>query len=99
MATLQLKGRTLEASMPARTGITLLQAAMELKLDWSFNCSRGTCARCRCLVEEGAELLNDVTDAEWDRMDEAEFEQGYRLGCQAVVEVEGNIRAYNKSYF
>jgi len=48
---------------------------------------------------EGAQLLSEVNDAEWDRLDEEELEQGYRLGCQAIVKAEGTISAINKTYF
>ncbi|MBB6635402.1 2Fe-2S iron-sulfur cluster-binding protein [Cohnella thailandensis] len=94
-----LTGRTLTASVEPRTGVSLLQLAKDAKIDWQFNCSRGTCARCRCIVTEGAELLAEVTDAEWDRLGDDELEQGYRLGCQAVVERAGKLTARNKTYF
>ncbi|WP_195571002.1 2Fe-2S iron-sulfur cluster-binding protein [Paenibacillus sp. 1001270B_150601_E10] len=99
MGELRLKGRTIEETMPTPVGSSLLQAALHLKVDWNYNCSRGTCARCRCQVIEGEQYLNDITDAEWNRMDEEEFEEGYRLSCQAVIEQEGNIVAIHKPYF
>ncbi|THF78361.1 2Fe-2S iron-sulfur cluster-binding protein [Cohnella fermenti] len=94
-----LTGRTLTATVEPRTGVSLLTLAAQAKIDWQFNCSRGTCARCRCLVSEGADLLEEVTDAEWYRLGEDELEQGYRLGCQAVVARVGTIVARNKTYF
>ena len=50
-------------------------------------------------MTEGADLLAEVTDAEWDRLGPEELEQGYRLGCQAAVEKTGTIVAANKTYF
>ncbi|RUS48162.1 2Fe-2S iron-sulfur cluster-binding protein [Cohnella sp. AR92] len=94
-----LIGRTRTAVVEPRTGISLLNLAKEAGVDWQFNCSRGTCARCRCIVAVGADLLAEVTDAEWDRLGEEELEQGYRLGCQAVIEREGTLEARNKTYF
>jgi 2Fe-2S ferredoxin len=43
--------------------------------------------------------LSQPSDAEYDRMDEEEIEQGYRLGCQAIVRQNGEIKAINKPYF
>lgn len=94
-----LTGRTLTKSVETQIGKSLLKIAQESSIDWQFNCSRGTCARCRCIVQEGAELLSESSDAEWDRLGPDELDAGYRLGCQAVVEREGVIKAVNKTYF
>ncbi|MCI3920273.1 (2Fe-2S)-binding protein [Paenibacillus sp. TRM 82003] len=96
---LTLKGRTVEKTVEIRTGTSLLDHAIAHEIDVGFSCTRGTCARCRCYVEEGKELLNDPTDAEWDRMDEDELEAGFRLGCQAVIRAEGVVKAVNRTYF
>lgn len=98
MGTTVLQGLSKQAQMQTVIGTTLLQAAVALDVDWNHRCTKGTCARCRCLVTEGAEHLSEVTDAEWNRLEEEEFEQGYRLACQAVIEVDGDIRAANKPY-
>lgn len=97
---LELKGRTKTITVEADAGLSLLDIAIKHKLDWAFSCTRGTCARCRCLVEEGGQFLEEITDAEWDRMEPEEFDQGYRLGCQAIVKPEaGPIKAVNRTYF
>lgn len=97
---IELTGRTKTEVVEAESGLTLLDHAIKYKVDWSFSCTRGTCARCRCLVTAGAEFLEEITDEEWDRLEPEEFEQGYRLGCQAVVkEGAGYIAAANKTYF
>ncbi|GBF72756.1 hypothetical protein PA598K_01022 [Paenibacillus sp. 598K] len=97
---IELKGRTIEAKVEAEAGLSLLDLALKHKVDWGFSCTRGTCARCRCLVLEGMEHLEEITDAEWDRLDDDEMEEGYRLGCQAIVKSgAGTIRAVNKTYF
>lgn len=97
---IELKGRTITQTVEAESGLTILDHALKHKVDWSFSCTRGTCARCRCLVTEGAEFLEEITDEEWDRLEPEEFEEGYRLGCQAVVkEGAGRIAAVNKTYF
>ena len=97
---IELKGRTITKEVEAEAGLSLLDHAMKHDVDFSFSCTRGTCARCRCLVTEGAEYLEEVTDEEWDRLEPEEFEEGFRLGCQAVVkEGAGRIAAINKTYF
>lgn len=97
---IELKGRTIEAKVEAEAGLSLLDLALKHKVDWGFSCTRGTCARCRCLILEGMEHLEEITDAEWDRLDDDEMEEGYRLGCQAIVKSgAGTIRAVNKTYF
>jgi 2Fe-2S ferredoxin len=94
-----LTGRTLSKTVKTQIGKSLLQLAQEASLDWQYNCSRGTCAKCRCIVLEGAERLSEVNDAEWDRLGPEELEAGYRLGCQATVVRDGEIAAKNKTYF
>jgi ferredoxin, 2Fe-2S len=96
---LTLTGRTRTIETEAEIGASLLTHAQRADVDWAFNCSRGTCARCRCLVQEGADLLAEPTDAEWDRLGQDELEAGFRLGCQAVVARNGTIKAVNRSYF
>ncbi|WEK55679.1 MAG: 2Fe-2S iron-sulfur cluster-binding protein [Candidatus Cohnella colombiensis] len=94
-----LTGRTITKTVEARTDSSLLKLAQEAAIDWQFNCSRGTCAKCRCIVTEGAHLLNESTDAEWDRLGPDELDGGYRLGCQATIAKPGTIKAVNKTYF
>lgn len=97
---IELKGRTITEVVEAEEGMSILDLAIKHKVDWSFSCTRGTCARCRCLVTEGGEFLEEITDAEWDRLEPEEFEEGYRLGCQAVIKAgAGTIKAMNKTYF
>jgi len=96
---LTLKGRSVVKTVPVETGKSLLDHAIAHGIDLGFSCTRGTCARCRVYVEEGRELLSEPNDAEYDRMDEDEIEEGYRLGCQAVLKRDGGIRAVNRTYF
>ncbi|MFC4777550.1 2Fe-2S iron-sulfur cluster-binding protein [Paenibacillus sp. GCM10023252] len=97
---IELTGRTIQAAVPSESGLSLLDHALKHKVDWAFSCSRGTCARCRCLVTQGAEALGEITDEEWDRMEPEEFDAGYRLGCQAIVKhTDITITAKNAPYF
>jgi len=98
-ATLQLIGRSVNKNVEIQIGVTILQHALEHKVDFQNLCTRGTCARCRCLIEEGREHLADATIAEHKRLDPEELEEGYRLGCQTVVAQVGTIVARNKTYF
>lgn len=93
-------GKTRSTDAAPQRGHTLLNLATRSKAEWGYSCSRGTCARCRCLIEEGMELLQPVTDAEWDRLEPEELEQGYRLSCQAVVNSdEAELIVRHKPYF
>lgn len=97
---IELKGRTKTAVVEAEAGLSILDHALKHEIDWSFACTRGTCARCRCLVTEGLDQLEEVTDGEWDRLEPEELEQGYRLGCQAIIKNDNaTIIAANKPYF
>ncbi|XEC92760.1 2Fe-2S iron-sulfur cluster-binding protein [Paenibacillus tarimensis] len=97
---IQLIGQSKTVEARPETGVSLLDLALKFDIDWAFSCTRGTCARCRCRVEEGAEFLEEVTDAEWDRLDEQELSDGYRLACQAIVKSNaGSIVARNVPYF
>lgn len=95
----ELKGRTICKEVEAERGFSLLDLALKHNIDWGFSCTQGNCARCRCLVEEGAQFLSEPSDAELDRLEPEEIEQGYRLGCQAQVADEGYIKARNETYF
>lgn len=97
---IELTGRTKSVVVEGEEGLTLLDLALKHQVDWGFSCTRGTCARCRCLVTAGMEHLEDVTDEEWDRLEQEELDEGYRLGCQAVLKTaEAAVTAINKPYF
>ncbi|WP_028561308.1 2Fe-2S iron-sulfur cluster-binding protein [Paenibacillus pinihumi] len=97
---IELIGRTKKATVEGESGLSILDLALKHDVDWGFSCTRGTCARCRCLVTEGMEYLEEVTDAEWNRLEEEELNEGYRLACQAVIKSgAGNVNVANKTYF
>jgi len=98
-AIMKLTGNTIEKMVVPEPGKTILQHAKDHEIDWQHMCKRGTCARCRCQVLEGAEFLEEPTEAEHKRLDPEEFDEGFRLGCQAVVKTSGIISARNKTYF
>ncbi|UQZ81936.1 1,2-phenylacetyl-CoA epoxidase, subunit E [Paenibacillus konkukensis] len=94
-----LIGRKVRKEVEREGGLTILDLAMKHGVDWSFSCTRGTCARCRCLIKEGNGLLSEPTDAELDRLEPEEIEAGFRLGCQAVVKQDGPVTVQYKPYF
>ncbi|OAB44264.1 2Fe-2S iron-sulfur cluster-binding protein [Paenibacillus glacialis] len=98
-SSVELIGRKITKSVESKPGVSLLQHAIQHGVDWQHLCTRGTCARCRCIIEEGAEHLEEPTKAEHARLDPEEIEEGYRLGCQAIVKNSGQITARNKTYF
>ncbi len=96
---LLLKGRAVQKNVVPEPGKTILELALKHKVDWYYNCTRGTCARCRCYVEAGAEHLSEPNDAEKWRLTEEEIEEGYRLGCQAKVVRAGETTVTHRPYF
>lgn len=98
-ATLELMGRTIRKRVVPVAGSSILELADRNGVDWMSNCKRGTCARCRCLVQEGMEYLTEPNEAEWNRLEEEELTQGYRLGCQARIQENGKIVVKHASYF
>lgn len=96
---IEMTGRTISKTVPNEKGVTLLALAKKHNIDWGYNCTRGTCARCRCFVTEGVVELANPTEEELDRLEPEEIEQGFRLGCQAIVKGEGSVVVANKPYF
>ncbi|OCT12520.1 ferredoxin [Paenibacillus pectinilyticus] len=96
---LELKTRKTQKQLVPETGLTLLDHALKADVDWGFSCTRGTCARCRCYVAVGRELLSEPSEAEEDRLEPEELEQGYRLACQCIVKHVGPISVTHKPYF
>lgn len=97
--TILLTGRTIEREVRPEIGASILQLADKNKVDWYSNCKRGTCARCRSKVLEGAEYLSAPNEAETARLEPEEIEAGYRLGCQATVEKTGRVVVKHAPYF
>ncbi|MEW9699004.1 2Fe-2S iron-sulfur cluster-binding protein [Paenibacillus sp. SI8] len=96
---LELKTRKIQKQVEPEAGLTLLDHALKHDVEWGFSCTRGTCARCRCYVATGRELLALPSEAEEDRLEPEELEQGYRLACQCVVKQSGDISITHKPYF
>lgn len=96
---IELKGRQIQKKVFPEIGMSVLELAMKHKVDWSSNCKRGICARCRCRVTEGQDYLTPPNEAEINRLDPEEIEEGYRLGCQARIADSGEISVTHQTYF
>jgi 2Fe-2S ferredoxin len=96
---IELIARSRSKTVESQGSFTILDLAIKHEIPWLFSCTHGTCARCRCFVSEGLDLLNEPTEEELDRLEPEEFEQGYRLACQTRVIAEGHVKVTNIPYF
>lgn len=66
-----------------KSGTELRRLAEAVHADFHVPCGgKGRCGKCKVVFEEGAP---NPTPTELDVLTEAEIEQGYRLGCMAVI--------------
>lgn len=79
-------------SIEVDTGISILEAAKKVGIMLESLCGgKGTCGKCRVIVEAGAENLNMTTREELNLVKNGKFSQelldkGYRLACMTKVE-------------
>jgi ring-1,2-phenylacetyl-CoA epoxidase subunit PaaE len=76
-ATVTLDGATHVFNMP-KQGQSLLEAALENRMDAPYACKAGVCSTCRAKVLEG-EAEMEVNHA----LEDYEVRQGYVLTCQS----------------
>ena len=73
-------------------GTCLLDAARRHGIDLPTECGgRGECDTCAVVVEAGAALLSDVTEAERARLGAERLAAGERLACEARAERAGDL--------
>lgn len=96
---IELTGREVQKSVAPVLGMTVLDLAERNDVDWNSYCKRGTCARCRCFVSVGVGHLSAPNQAEEQRLDPEELEEGYRLGCQSRIESVGPVKIKHAPYF
>lgn len=94
-----LRGRNTEQDVVPVVGMTILELAERNEVDWNSFCKRGTCARCRCHISEGMEYMSSANEAEENRLDPEEIDDGYRLGCQTKIERIGVVSIKHAPYF
>ncbi|MEM4311618.1 MAG: ASKHA domain-containing protein [Nitrososphaerales archaeon] len=88
MATIKLEARELEAHV----GENLLSSIINSGIFLSAPCGgRGTCGKCRIIVNKGGEFLSNFSNLERAAFNEEEIKEGYRLSCLAKIEREGTI--------
>lgn len=47
---------------------------------------KGTCGKCKLLIQKGLKLFNDPTNAEIEKLTKKEIQEGWRLACQALLD-------------
>ncbi|MFB5661242.1 2Fe-2S iron-sulfur cluster-binding protein [Alteribacillus sp. HJP-4] len=62
---------------------TVLDTALDQKINLDYKCKKGTCGKCQVKVWEGKAMLQPVNNAEEKRLGE-KVNENYRLACQAV---------------
>jgi len=88
LAIIRLEGKDLEA----KVGDTLLSSIVDKGIFLSAPCGgRGSCGKCRVIVNQGKDLLSPLSNLERLAFYEEEIKEGYRLSCLAKIEKEGLI--------
>ena len=68
----------------AEIGMNLLDVSKRIGVDIESICGgKGTCGKCRVIVDRGMENLNEFTVAEKKKLSEDLITKGYRLACAA----------------
>lgn len=84
--------------------VSILDIALNFGFHLEHACGGNcACTTCHVIVKKGQELLNEMDDAEADRLDmAADLQLNSRLGCQTVIEKPGEvvieIPAWNRNY-
>jgi 2Fe-2S ferredoxin len=73
-------------------GTSFLDFCQENGVPHDFGCTVGSCGTCRCVVVEGAENVNPITDEEQDTVEMCTDVEGARLGCQLVINGDVTLR-------
>ena len=90
MKNMTIKFHPDEKEISVKRATTLLDAARQVGVKIESLCGgRGSCGKCRIIVEKGAENLGGLTEIEKCKLSLKEINQGYRLAC--CSRVTGNI--------
>ncbi len=78
----------------AATGTSLRDIVDASGSSFPFGCRMGSCGTCRCIIEEGMENLNPLTQEE-NELFESLTSVGAkeRLGCQLIILGDVKIRS------
>lgn len=75
-------------------GTSVQDAVEKAGASLPFGCRMGSCGTCRCVVTQGAESVNPLTEAENDLFDTlTSVGVNERLGCQLVINGDVSIKA------
>lgn len=74
-------------------GDSILDVALDNEISLSHNCGAVcACSTCQIYVEQGEDLLKEMTDAEEDFVDRARNPKfNSRLACQCKLEEDGDL--------
>ncbi|NOY88304.1 MAG: 2Fe-2S iron-sulfur cluster binding domain-containing protein [FCB group bacterium] len=83
----KVKFLPLEKEIMAKTGVTILDAALDNNIKIDHNCGGNcACATCHIVVEKGLDTLNEMSEDERDMLDEVEnLTETSRLACQCKI--------------
>ncbi len=85
----EVKFPTFRKSVPVAAGTTILAAAAMAGLEATADCGgKGTCGKCKVIVEGSLEPL---TDTERRSLADVEIKRGIRLACQARVNGDASV--------
>jgi len=62
---------------------TLTKTGIRIK---SLCGGKGTCGKCKLLIQKGLNLFNDPSNAELEKLSKNEIKEGWRLACQALLD-------------
>ncbi|MHA1624814.1 MAG: ASKHA domain-containing protein [Promethearchaeota archaeon] len=62
---------------------TLTKSGIRIK---SLCGGKGTCGKCKLLIQKGLNLFNDSTETELEQLSKNEIKEGWRLACQALLD-------------
>ncbi|WP_406647712.1 2Fe-2S iron-sulfur cluster-binding protein [Aliisedimentitalea scapharcae] len=88
-AAITLDGSTQTIQMPK--DITILDAALENRMDAPYACKAGVCSTCRCKVLEG-----EVEMVANHALEDYEVEKGYVLSCQSYPVTDNVVVDYDQ---
>lgn len=74
-------------------GESLLDVCEEHAAPIPFGCTNGICGTCICVLEEGAEHVNEMDEDEERTVESTTDTEGARLACQLVVNGDITVRA------
>lgn len=85
---------SIDKTVEVETGSLLKDIVDQMEIDFPFGCRLGSCGTCRCVITDGHENVNDLTEAEQDLFESlTSVGRHERLGCQLTIQGDVKIRA------